>query len=80
MEENFLEKLVDLLFNAFQEKYLGVDLSPQGMSECFFELSSTLNYEQKQLLQKLDYFEVETYVNSVKALIRYFLTLLNPNN
>ena len=36
--------------------------------------SSTLNYEQKQLLQKLDYFEVETYVNSVKALIRYFLS------
>ncbi len=78
MDEKDLDKIAELFFNAYEEKHIGVDLSPEGMSKCFYELSSTLNMDQKKLLSELENLEIEAYIIKVKAAIKYIIKLLCP--
>lgn len=73
-----MEKIAEVLYNAYDKKFCKIDLSPEGWSDKFKELCQTLSEKQKDLLFVLDRLNMELLTNHEKSAIQFMLELIEP--
>lgn len=74
-----LDKVAEILYQAYCEKYRGMPCEPEGLEEGYTNLSKLLeNREGKSALDKFDYLHLQMTEMCEKRAILYILELICP--
>ncbi len=75
-----IEKIAEILYQAYEAKYREKRVEIEGLEESFQKLCGMLNHEQKNALMDYDDLDTEFLIKSQKEVIQYILELLCPED
>ena len=73
-----MDKIAELIYHAYEQKYVKEGLMSDEHHEKFKKFISTLNKQQRDAYYELDFMQLELLIAHETRAIKYMLELLEP--